>query len=109
MRIPDDIRPDERILILGIPVPDAVAAMARILSDGALVVMAEGDALYEARRAAREFDNVMFVPGSPDDLAWRDGFFTRVVDIVGNWENPGKVQREIQRVTLPVAPRSVNG
>ncbi len=99
MNLPAGIRPDERLLVLGMLEADAVAALARVVTEGLLVVMAEGDAVYEARKAARDLDNVMVVPGTPDELPWRDGFFTRVVDTVGKWPDEEKVRREVQRVT----------
>lgn len=99
MQVPEGIRPDERVLILGIPEPAMVAALARSLAGGLLVAIGESNAVTDARRAAREFDNVMFVPGTPVDLPWRDGFFTRVIDLHCERADAGVVQREIERVT----------
>lgn len=96
---PESIRPDERILFLGVPDAAAVAALARAASAGAVVVMAEGEAVYQARRAFRDLDNVMVAPGTPDELPWGDGFFSRVIDTVGGWPDGAKVQREVERVT----------
>ena len=99
MTIPDGIRPDERILILGIPEPALIAELARLLTGGLLVAIGAATDVGPARKAAREFDNVMFVPGTPGELPWRDGFFTRVIDMGAAWPNPERVAREIQRVT----------
>ncbi len=99
MTLPDGIHPDERILILGIPEPATVSALAGSLPEGLLVAIGEDSAVREARKSAQQFDNVMFVPGEPDELPWRDGFFTRVIDLAGNWLNPDKVRAEVQRVT----------
>lgn len=99
MELPPGIRPDERLLILGIPEPGEVATLASALSNGLVVLMAEGEDVYSARKAARDLDNVMVVPGTPDELPWRDGFFTRVIDMVDNWPDSDKVRREIERVT----------
>ncbi len=95
----ESIRPDERILFLGLPDAAIVAAVARAASAGAVVVMAQGEAVYEGRRAFRDLDNVMVTPGSPDELPWRDGFFTRVIDTVRDWPDAAKVRREVERVT----------
>lgn len=99
MTLPDGILPDERILILGIPDSAMISALARILTGGLLVAIGDDAAVRKARKVAHQFDNVMFVPGTPDDLPWRDGFFTRVIDVAGGWPNPGKVRTEIERVT----------
>ncbi len=64
-----------------------------------MVALGQGDAIYEARKATCDFDNVMIVPGTPDELPWRDGFFTRVIDTMGDWPDEGKVRSEIARVT----------
>lgn len=57
--------------------------------------MGDGDQVAEARRAARDMDNVMFVPGVSGILPWRDAFFTRVIDPGSS----GIAHAEIERVT----------
>jgi hypothetical protein len=104
--LPDGIRPDDRVLILGVPEPAYVAALARAVARGLLVAIGKREAIYDARKAARDFDNVLFVPGTPEELPWRDGFFTRVVDLTGEWPDPERVRREIQRVTVGAATPS---
>jgi hypothetical protein len=99
MEIPAGIRPEDRVLLLGIPGVEVVVAIARSLHRGLLVAIGEDDAVRLARMAACDLDNVMFVPGAPDELPWQDGFFTVVIDTVGRWPDPEKVRREIARVT----------
>jgi hypothetical protein len=99
MELPAGIRPDERILILGVPAPSFVLAVAQRLSEGLVVVIGNADAVCEARKATSHLDNAMFVPGTPDELPWRDGFFTRVIDTVGTWPDAERVLSEISRVT----------
>ena len=106
MELPPGIRPDERLLVLGIPEPDQVGVLARTVAGGLVVLMAEGESVYAARAAARDFDNVMVVPGTPDELPWREGFFTRVIDTVGNWPEADKVRNEIERVTAAPSKRA---
>ncbi len=95
----ESIRPDERILFLGLPDAAIVAAVSRVASAGEVVVMGHGEVVCEGRRAFRDLDNVMVTPGSPDELPWRDGFFTRVIDTVRDWPDAAKVRREVERVT----------
>jgi hypothetical protein len=102
---PADLRPDDRVLLLGIPDPRVIAEAAARLSQGVLVALGEEERVREARRAARDLHNVMFVPGTPDEIPWDDGFFTRVVDLVGHWPSPDRVRLEIERVTAPRGAR----
>jgi hypothetical protein len=94
-----NIRPDERILILGAPAAEEAAALARSVPQGLIVVLADDDAVRAARKSLVSFLNVMCVPGSPLEIPWRDGFFSRVIDVVGRWDNPERVASECLRVT----------
>ena len=96
---PTELHPDERVLFLGIPQHSVIAEAAARLPQGLIVAFGDSEQVREARRAARELDNVMFVPSMPDEIPWPDGFFSRVVDLVGKWPSPDRVQMEIQRVT----------
>ena len=49
-------------------------------------------------RATRDQLNVMFQPGSPEEIPWQDGYFTRVIDLDCNWAYPDKTAGEIARV-----------
>lgn len=104
MEFPTGLQPDDRVLIVGIPDPGVVSDIARRLTRGLLVTIGGDDDVRAARKAARHLDNVMFVPGSPDELPWRDGFFTVAIDTVGHWPDGEKVAKEIARVTAPRAP-----
>lgn len=101
---PAELLPDDRLLFLGIPDFAIIAECARRLEQGIVVAMGEDDAVREARKAGRDLENVMFVPGAPDEIPWSDGFFTRVIDLVGSWPEPDRVRSEIARVTMP-APK----
>lgn len=98
MPLPADILPDDKILILGVPAADDAAALARSVPQGLVVVLADGDAVRAARRSLVSLVNVMCVPGSPHEIPWRDAFFSRVIDTVGNWDEPERVASECARV-----------
>ncbi len=98
MQIPDGIRPDERILVLGIPVPAVIAVLCRAVSGGSVAVLCDREQIYEARKASRDLHNVMFVPGTPDVLPWSDGYFTRVLIASDDCAAPPEVQAEMERV-----------
>lgn len=74
-----EIRADDRVLLLALPPAPELRAIAQRASDGIVVGLANGDALYEARRELKECANVMVTPGEPDGmLPWKDEFFTVV-------------------------------
>lgn len=94
-----DLKPDDKVLILGIPEAEFVRDAAARLMHGMLVVIGDDEAVGAARREFRELVNVMCMPGSPDEIPWHDGFFTRVIDTrAGAWPNPDRVAAEISRV-----------
>ncbi|MCS6953815.1 MAG: methyltransferase domain-containing protein [Bryobacterales bacterium] len=92
------LRPDDRVLLLSIPEPAVVAEMAARLTAGILVGLGGDEEVRAARRAARDLENVMFVPAPLEEIPWRDGFFTKVIDWRGAWANPEQVAREVARV-----------
>ncbi len=95
-----DLAPDDKVLSLGIPDSALVRAIAARLSRGVLVALDESEAVRAARREFRDLTNVMFVPGTPDEIPWQDGFFTRVVDTRnGEWARPQNVAAELKRVS----------
>jgi hypothetical protein len=73
------LRPDDRVLLLTLPPAEEVLSMAAQLEAGLLVGVLERNEVYEARRALREFSNVMITPAEADGtLPWREGFFSVV-------------------------------
>jgi len=97
----EGLRPEDHVLLLSIPDPAFVRDLAARVPRGIVVVLGERDEIVEARRAAADLDNVMFVPATPDEIPWRDGFFTFVIDLSGGWSDPDRVSREVQRVLAP--------
>jgi len=94
-----DFAPDDKVLYLGIPDSAVIRAAAARLTRGILVAMDDAARVRAARREFHDFTNVMFVPGLPDEIPWKDGFFTRVVDSrAGDWPNPQRVAAELKRV-----------
>lgn len=96
-----DAKPDDRFLMLSVPEPPLVAELAARLSSGLIVGLGEDEDVRDARRHARDLENVMFVPGSPDDIPWQASFFTKAVDLLCRWSNPEQAAREIARVLVP--------
>ena len=96
-----DLRPTDRLLLLSIPDAGLVADLAGRLERGSLVGLGTSEEVRAARSAARGFVNAMFQPGRPEEIPWQNGFFSRVVDLRGGWENPATAAREVARVLTP--------
>jgi hypothetical protein len=95
-----DFSSGDKVLYLGIPAPAVVREIAARLTGGILVAIGDADEVRTSRREFCDLLNVMFVPGTPDEIPWQDGFFSRVIDTRdGNWPDPAKVAAEIARVT----------
>lgn len=58
---------------------DDLNVLAERLSYGLIAALVKPEEVYEGRRIARNFDNVMFTPVEPDaSIPWRDAFFTLI-------------------------------
>src|SRR5947209_9955796 len=98
-----EFAPDDKVLFLGIPDAAAVRHAAARLKCGLLVAISDAEQVRAARREFNDVTNAMFVPGTPDDIPWQDGFFTRVIDTRdGDWPNPERVSVEVKRVKLAI-------
>lgn len=86
----------DRVLLLDVPEIAFVREVcARALS---VVCVGNRDAVYEARKAARDLRNVMFHPGEAEDLPFEDACQTRVIGLSGPWNDPKRVAAEVARV-----------
>ncbi len=71
-------RADDRVLLLATPAVGELAALARILMRGSVVVISTADEIAAIGEQLAEFNNVMLLEASPDKIPWRDGGFTRI-------------------------------
>jgi len=53
--------------------------MARTLMRGVLVAIGSRDEVDKARASMADFDNVMFVDAAPDQIPWREAYFSKIV------------------------------
>ncbi len=72
-------RSDDRILLLAIPSRADLAAIARVLISGVLVALGTSDEVDEARRSMADFENVMFLDASPEQIPWREAYFSKIL------------------------------
>ncbi len=74
------MKANDRVLLLAMPEPSELLMLAGKLADGLVVVLVDQEQVYEARRLARNFDNVMFTVRDGEAIPWRDDFFTLVYE-----------------------------
>jgi hypothetical protein len=95
------LRADDRVLLVSVLPVQEMAALARILMRGSLLVLGNRDEVDEGRRHLSEFDNVMFVEGDPDHVPWRGGYFTAIVIPPGMQASVRPSAPELTRVLAP--------
>lgn len=96
-----DAAPGERVLLLGSIEMAVVEHFARAAAEGIVVGLGDSEPVAAARRAMATYENVMFVPATPDEIPWREGFFTLVVAPPGSWAIPEVAVAEVARVLAP--------
>ena len=97
------LAPDDRVLFLAIPEITVIREMAAELERGLIVALGTDDQIRAARRECVDLENVMWLVATPDDIPWRSGFFTRIIDPIGEWLESEKVATEVERVSVPKA------
>lgn len=96
-----ELRADDKVLFLDIPSPTELVPLARCLPAGCLVALGSRDQVDEARRILAEFDNAMFIDASPEEIPWREYFFTKVV-VPPHFEPlTSRAAAEVHRVLAP--------
>ncbi len=93
-----ELAPDDRVLLLWLPPAEVLRQAAARLERGGVVALGSRDEVYEARPAVRDLVNVMLHPGPPEDIPFRDGFFTKVIDAECRWRDAARVAQETARV-----------
>jgi len=93
-----DAQPGDRVLFLSIPEIAVLERLSPQVEHGVVVCIGERDEVWEARKSAAHLDNVMFVPATPDEIPWQDGYFNLVVHHMPMPEESPLVAREIARV-----------
>ena len=93
-----ELKPDDRVLILSLAGLEFLRELADRLPDGLLVGIGTPDEVAAARRALAAAENVMFHSASPEEIPWRDAYFTVVLS-PGPPE--GLAEDEIRRVLAP--------
>ena len=104
-----DLRPGERVLDLGCGAGWANRLLARLVSDGpegfgqVVGLDVSDEMIRRARAASREFENVMFVWGSAQQIPWEENFFDKVLSVESFYYYPDQ-ERSLAELFRVMAP-----
>ena len=97
-----EVQLNDRILHLGFGDGAVTRKLARLAVNGVVLGVDVSDNLvWQARKLLADIENVMFVPGSPEEIPWQEDFFSAVLSTTPPWPDPPRAAREIHRVTAP--------
>ena len=106
-----DLRPGERILDLGCGAGWATRLLARLVADGpqgfgqVVGLDISDEMIRRARATSKDFENIMFVWGSAQQIPWEENFFDKVLSVESFYYYPDqdRVLAELFRVMAPQA------
>jgi len=104
-----NLRPGERVLDLGCGSGWATRLLARIVGEGpegfgqVVGLDISDEMVRQARAASKDFDNVMYVCGSAQQIPWEENFFDKMLSVESFYYYPdqGRVLGELFRVMAP--------
>ncbi len=104
-----DLRSGERVLDLGCGAGWATRLLARLVGEGpqghgqVVGLDISDEMVRRARAASRDFENVMFVHGSAQQIPWEENFFDKVLSVESFYYYPDqdRVLHELFRVMAP--------
>ncbi|HXE90269.1 MAG TPA: methyltransferase domain-containing protein [Terriglobales bacterium] len=105
-----DLRPGERVLDLGCGVGWATRILARLVGDGpqghgqVVGLDISDEMVRRARAASREFENIMYVWGSAEQIPWEENYFDKVLSVESFYYYPDQ-ERALAELFRVMAPR----
>jgi ubiquinone/menaquinone biosynthesis C-methylase UbiE len=105
-----DLRPGERVLDLGCGAGWATRILARLVAEGpqgfgqVVGIDISDEMIRRARAGSREFDNVMYLWGSAQEIAWEENFFDKVLSVESFYYYPDQ-DRTLAELFRVMAPR----
>ena len=105
-----DLKPGERVLDLSCGTGWATRILARLVGEGpegfgqVVGLDLSDEMIRRARTASRDFDNVMFVGGSAQQIPWEENFFDKVLSVEAFYYYPDQ-DRALAELFRVMAPR----
>ncbi|MFB3917743.1 MAG: class I SAM-dependent methyltransferase [Terriglobales bacterium] len=104
-----NLKPGERVLDLSCGSGWATRLLARLVGEGpegfgqVIGLDISDEMVRRARAASREFDNIMYVWGSAQQIPWEENFFDKVLSVESFYYYPDqdRVLAELFRVLAP--------
>src|SRR5437868_10658321 len=105
-----DLQPGERVLDLGCGSGWATRLLARIVSDGpegfgqVVGLDVSDEMIRQARAASKDFENILYVWGSAQQIPWEENFFDKVLSVESFYYYPDQ-DRALMELFRVMAPR----
>jgi ubiquinone/menaquinone biosynthesis C-methylase UbiE len=103
------LRPGERVLDLGCGSGWATRLLARLVADGpegfgqVVGLDVSDEMIRQARSASKDFENILYVWGSAQQIPWEENFFDKMLSVESFYYYPDqeRVLAELFRVMAP--------
>lgn len=105
-----ELRPGERVLDLGCGSGWATRLLARLVADGpegfgqVVGIDIADEMTRQARAASKDFENVLYVWGSAQQIPWEENFFDKVLSVESFYYYPDQ-DRALAELFRVMAPR----
>jgi len=105
-----DLRPGERVLDLGCGSGWATRLLARLVSDGpegfgqVVGLDVSDEMIRQARAASKDFENILYVWGSAQQIPWEENFFDKILSVESFYYYPDQ-DRALAELFRVLAPR----
>jgi ubiquinone/menaquinone biosynthesis C-methylase UbiE len=106
-----DLKPGERVLDLGCGTGWATRLLARLVGEGpegfgqVIGIDISDEMIRRGRAASRDFENVLFVWGSAQQIPWEENFFDKVLSVESFYYYPDQ-DRTLAELFRVMAPRA---